>query len=118
MDFSKVFAEHDETLLYIFYTMTDETIKLRSAVELCRRGWLFDESDQTWHVTRKASSKGNKPNKPNTREGVNSEDGTELRRYKFDIDQWNLVEFSLSDHVKRDTESQKRFEELNSLQAD
>ena len=118
MDFSKVFAEHDETLLYIFYTMTDETIKLSSAVELCRRGWLFDESDQTWHVTRKASSKGNKPNKANTREGVNSEDGTELRRYKFDIDQWNLVEFSLSDHVKRDTESQKRFEELNSLQAD
>lgn len=62
MDFSKIFAEHDETLLYIFYNMSDEEIKAKSSKELARKGWKLDSDTQTWTTTREVSSKGSKNN--------------------------------------------------------
>jgi hypothetical protein len=95
MDLSKVFAEHDETLLYIFYTMNDDEVQYRSAQELGRRGWLYNEYDQTWSVTRRGNSKNkNKRGKPNTRGSSKGDDTTELSRYKFDTEQWSVVEES------------------------
>jgi CCR4-NOT transcriptional regulation complex NOT5 subunit len=94
MDLSKVFAEHDETLLYIFYTMPGKDIQTRSAQELGRRGWLYNDSDELWYVTRKGPSKG-KSDRSKSRGTSKNEDNTELRSFKFDIDQWSLVEFNL-----------------------
>uniref|UniRef100_A0A7S3JKN1 NOT2/NOT3/NOT5 C-terminal domain-containing protein n=1 Tax=Euplotes harpa TaxID=151035 RepID=A0A7S3JKN1_9SPIT len=116
MDLSKVFAEHDETLLYIFYTMTNEEIQYRSAQELGRRGWLYNDLDQTWSVTRKggSKSKSKKPKQPYAM-GNKGEENTELSRYKFDIEQWRVVEFSLSEYKQQENQPQKRFDDLNSL---
>ena len=120
MDLSKVFAEHDETLLYIFYTMTNDEVQYRSAQELGRRGWLYNDSDQTWSVTRKESSKAKnkKTKQPNSRGNEKDEENIELSRYKFDIDQWRVVEFSLSEYREQENQPQKRFEDLDSLQTE
>lgn len=90
-----MFAEHDETLLYIFYTTSNKEIQTRSAQELGRRGWLYNDSDELWYVTRKGPNKGSKKDKSKSRGSSKSEDNTELRSFKFDIDQWSLVEFNL-----------------------
>lgn len=119
IDLSKVFADHDETLLYIFYTMTNDEIQYRSAQELGRRGWLYNDSDQTWSVTRKTPPKGkSKKNKSNSRVNGKGDESTELSRYKFDTDQWSVVEFSLSEYRQQEKQPQKRFEDFNSLHAD
>lgn len=115
-----MFAEHDETLLYIFYTMTNDEVQYRSAQELGRRGWLYNDSDQTWSVTRKGPAKGkNKRTKqPNSRGNGKGDDNEELIKYKFDIEQWRVVELSLSECRQQENQPQKRFEDLNSLQAE
>lgn len=61
MDFSKIFAEHDETLLYIFYSMGEE-IRDKSSKELVRKGWKFDPECQSWTTEREVSPKGNRAN--------------------------------------------------------
>lgn len=118
MDLGKAFADHDETLLYIFYTMTNDEVQNRSAQELGRRGWLYNESDQTWSFTRKAPAKQNKPKRSKTRGNGKGEDSAELSRYKFDIEQWSLVELSLSEFRQHENQPQKRFEDLTPLQAE
>lgn len=120
LDLSKVFAEHDETLLYIFYTMTNDEIQYRSAQELGRRGWLYNDSDKTWSVTRKGPSK-NKPKqaKQNSRSSSKGEETAELSRYyKFDIDNWSIMECSLSENCQKENQSQRHFGEPNPLYAD
>jgi len=100
MDFSKVFADHDETLLYIlFYTMCDEEIQYMSSQELRKKGWIYNDVDQTWCTTRERTSKSGKDSKSKSRSNYKGEDN-ELQRYKFDIDQWNLVELNSSENSK------------------
>jgi len=117
MDLKKVFAEHDETLLYIFYTMTNDEVQYRSAQELGRRGWLYNDSDQTWSVTRKGPAKS-KTKRSKTRGNGKGEESTELSRYKFDTEQWSVVEFSLSEYRQQEKQPQKRFEDINPLRTD
>lgn len=62
MDFSKIFAEHDETLLYIFYSMGEKEIRDKSSKELVRKGWKFDSGCQRWTTTRNIPPKGNRNN--------------------------------------------------------
>ncbi|CAI2365475.1 unnamed protein product [Moneuplotes crassus] len=104
VDFSKMFAEHDETLLYIFHSMNELGIKDKSSKELTKKGWKFDSDSQRWITTREATPKGNKSNgdgkdllksKSNTR--GKARDSTEIQRWKFDIDQWNLVPLKTSE---------------------
>lgn len=118
MDLSTAFAEHDETLLYMFYTMTNHEIQYHSAQELGRRGWLYNDLDQTWSVTRKGGSNKNKNKKQanqNSRINGKGDDSAELCRYKFDTDQWRIVEFSLSEYKQQENLPQKRFDDLESL---
>lgn len=119
MDLSKTFAEHDETLLYIFYAMTNDEVQRRSAQELGRRGWLYNDSDQTWSVTRKEPAKGkSKKSKSKSRVNGKSEDSTELSSYKFDTEQWSVVAVSKSEYRQQEKQPQKRFDDLNVLHAD
>jgi hypothetical protein len=115
MNLSKVFAEHDETLLYIFYTMTNDEVQYRSAQELWRKGWLYDESSQTWSATRKGSStmKNRNEKAKISRGNGKSNDNVELIRYKFDIDQWKIEECRQSEN-----QSQQRFEDLNPYESE
>jgi len=96
LNFGKIFADHDETLLYIYYTMPEKEVQQKSFNELSKRGWLFNESDQTWYVTRNSPGKGGKSNKPKSHQSLRNEENIEQKRYKFDIDQWNLVEIDSS----------------------
>jgi len=104
VDFSKMFAEHDETLLYIFHSMNELGIKDKSSKELTKKGWKFDSDSQRWITTREATPKGNKSNgdgqnllksKSNTRGKAGN--SSEIQRWKFDIDQWNLVPLKTSE---------------------
>lgn len=99
--------------------MTNDEVQYRSAQELGRRGWLYNDSDQTWSVTRTGPAKGkNKRNKPNSRSNGKGEENAELSRYKFDTDEWSVVEFSLSEYRQQEKQPQKRFEDFNSLHAE
>mmetsp|Transcript_3750 Transcript_3750/g.3481 ORF Transcript_3750/g.3481 Transcript_3750/m.3481 type:complete len:161 (-) Transcript_3750:219-701(-) len=98
MDFSKIFAEHDETLLYIFYNMSDEEIKAKSSKELAKKGWKLDSDTQAWTTTREVSSKGGKSNgvtrqssKSKSKNRRKEENEKDIQRWKFDIQKWNLL---------------------------
>jgi len=88
----KEFKDNDETLLYIYYTMSNKDTQYLCSCELTKRGWILNEREQTWYTTRNVAVKGGKTNKSKTRPNERSEDNTEIKRYKFDINQWTLVE--------------------------
>lgn len=119
MNLSTAFADHDETLLYMFYTMTNNEIQYHSAQELGRRGWLYNDLDQTWSVTRKGGSnkinKNKKQANPNSRANGKGDESEELCRYKFDTEQWRIVEFSVSEYKQQENQPQKRFDDIESL---
>jgi len=119
MDLSKVFAEHDETLLYIFYAMPNDEVHFRSAAELTRRGWSYNDEDQTWSVTRTKISKSQnkRPKQPNNTRGKGDEN-QEMSRYKFDIENWRVVEDSMSEYRQQENQPQKRVDDSNSLRTE
>jgi len=116
MNLSTAFAEHDETLLYMFYTMINNDIQYHSAQELGRRGWLYNDLEQTWSVTRKrGSNKNKKQANSNPRTNGKGDESEELCRYKFDTEQWRIVEFSVSEYKQQENQPQKRFDDIESL---
>ena len=96
LNFGKVFADHDETLLYIYYTMANDDAQAKSSKELIKRGWKFNEKDQTWYTTRTSPGKGGKGNKSKAHPNRRGEDNPESKTFKFDINQWNVVEIESS----------------------
>jgi hypothetical protein len=110
MDFSKVFAGHDETLLYIYYAMPNEEVRNRSAKELSRRGWSLNESDHTWSITKTKTTKSQnkRPKQSNNRD--KGEENQEMSRYIFDIENWGIVE-----DKQQESQSLKRVDDPNSL---
>jgi|JI6StandDraft_1071083.scaffolds.fasta_scaffold493597_1 hypothetical protein len=110
MDFSKVFAEHDETLLYIYYAMPNEEVRNRSAKELSHRGWSLNENDHTWSVTRTKATKSQtkRPKQANNR--GRGDENQEMSRYIFDIENWRVVE-----DKQQESKSLKRVDDPNSL---
>ena len=119
MDLGKVFAEHDETLLYIFYAMPSDEVHFRSAAELTRRGWSYNEDDHTWSVTRTKSSKSQakRLKQPNNTRGK-GEENQEMSGYKFDIENWRVVEYSISEYKQQENQPQKRVDGGSSLRAE
>ena len=68
-----------------------------SSQELTKKGWLYNNIDQTWYTTREKSPKRGKDSKPYSN---GKDEDSELQSYKFDIDQWNLVELNSSMNSK------------------
>jgi len=103
IDFSKVHSEHD--MLH------------RSAAELIRWGWTYDQENHSWSVSRSLSGKGN-AKRPKLPSHIVSDSTQHESRNVFDIEFWRTIDNSLSENRLDMDQSQMLVDDPNSLRAE